>query len=300
MSATLQTIWRCLCVVLAMSFFMPDVRVRRAVQNTNPNYTAIHEFGRIEWHGNSASLIAGGSRPLDMAAVTLSTCLGVSVSSEEPQYRYMGDLLDVTAPQWSARHPESRAYAAKPGKLEITFGIYRDGSATDLDKLLRDAARQINQQQPFAYQVYERQRPNRSPYSSFVPTRTHDENGVVVEAPAYLDRKITIPRQTNTIANFAAILSGLLSRASGMDFGCCQSVVGGQLWGTRSVTYHASDLPARDVLEDLMDRTHLDESYSLRCQPLGRRSCIIEVHPVLTQRKPKTDGVCAALGYDGQ
>jgi hypothetical protein len=52
----------------------------------NPNEAAIREFGRIEWHANTATLIAGGGWPLRMAALALSSCLGISVSSEEPTY----------------------------------------------------------------------------------------------------------------------------------------------------------------------------------------------------------------------
>ena len=61
------------------------------VDNANPNYAAIREYGRIEWNGATATLIAAGSRPLDMAALTLSTCLSVYISFEDPQYRYLGD-----------------------------------------------------------------------------------------------------------------------------------------------------------------------------------------------------------------
>src|ERR1700677_586628 len=126
------------------------------VDNANPNYAAIREFGHIEWHGETATLVAGSSRPLDMAALTLSTCLGVSVSSEDPQYHYLGNLLDVTAPQWSAQHPESHVYAGRPGKVEVTFSVLPDGSPSDIDKLLREIARQINEQQPYAFQVHMR------------------------------------------------------------------------------------------------------------------------------------------------
>jgi putative transposase len=77
--------------------------------------------------------------------MTLSTCLGVSVSSEDPHYRYLDDLLDVTAPQWAAQHPEHHVYAAKPGKVDITFNVASDGSPTDLPKLLQEASAALKQ-----------------------------------------------------------------------------------------------------------------------------------------------------------
>jgi hypothetical protein len=84
----------------------PRKAPKAVVQNANPNYEKIREYGRIEWHGDTAKLVASSSRPLDMVASTLSSCLGVAVSAEDPQYRYVGDLLDVTAPQWAAQHPD--------------------------------------------------------------------------------------------------------------------------------------------------------------------------------------------------
>jgi hypothetical protein len=65
------------------------------IHSSNPNYAKIREYGHIEWHGTRAQLIAAGSRPLDMAALTLSSCLGISVSAEDPHYNWLGDLLDV-------------------------------------------------------------------------------------------------------------------------------------------------------------------------------------------------------------
>ena len=162
---------------------------RAALLNANPNYAKIWDYGRIEWHGDTARLVAGSSRPLDFVAKTLSTCLGVSVSSEDPHYRYLDDLLDVTAPQWATQHPEHHAYAAKPGKVDITFTVASDGSPTDLPKLMQEAVQQVNQQQPYGYQVYESGSQDRLTFT-FIPTASHNESGVLEQIPAYLDQKI--------------------------------------------------------------------------------------------------------------
>jgi hypothetical protein len=70
--------------------------------NTNPNYAKVREYGSIEWHAQIARLIAGGCRPLDMAGPTLSSCLFLPVSAEDAHYRWLGDLIDVTSPEWAA------------------------------------------------------------------------------------------------------------------------------------------------------------------------------------------------------
>jgi hypothetical protein len=280
----------------------PRKTPRSGVQNANPNYEKIREYGRIEWHGDTAKLVASSSRPLDMVASTLSSCLGVAVSAEDPQYRYIGDLLDVTAPQWAAQHPDKRAYAAKPGKVEITFDVSENGSPRDLHGLLQNAVQQVNQQQSniYAYEVRESVRPD-SAFYSFVPTSTHNEAGVLEHVPAYLDQRITIAEQTASVASFAFDMTRALNDATGLHFSCCQAMVIGQPWGMRSVTYHATDQTARTVMEDLIGNAGGDQSYVLRCEPLSERFCFISVVRD-TIRKPPTapqSGVCSALGYDG-
>lgn len=84
-------------LISIMALLNACLQVAAQVNNSNPNVAKINEYGRIEWHGDTAQLIVAGSRPLHMAALALSSCLGISVSAEEPHYLWLGDLLDVTA-----------------------------------------------------------------------------------------------------------------------------------------------------------------------------------------------------------
>jgi hypothetical protein len=144
--------------------------------------------------------------------------------------------------------------------------------------------------------VHVRTLPDRAFYS-FVPTRTRDEKGVLTNVQAYMDTSITIPEQTSSIANLASAMASSLSEASGAHFGCCQPIVMGWPWGGKSVTYQANGIPAREVLEDLMAKIEEEESYSLRCEPLDKRFCFINVHSVLKSQHAKR-GECTALGYE--
>jgi hypothetical protein len=63
------------------------------------------------------------------------------------------------------------------------------------------------------------------------------------------------------------------------------------------VTYQANGIPAREVLEDLMAKVGEEESYSLRCEPLDKRFCFINVQSVLN-RVQAPSGECTALGFD--
>ena len=84
-----------------------------------------------------------------------------------------------------------------------------------------------------------------------------------------------------------------------MHFDCCQALIAGIPWGSGKIKYQAAGVSARAVLEDLMEQTGGKQSYNLRCQPLDTRWCFISVQRVRDRRKAP-EGVCAALGYDGE
>lgn len=269
------------------------------VQNSNPNYAKIREYGHIEWHGDTARLIAGGSRPLDMAAQTLSSCLGISVSAEDPHYNWTGDLLDVTAPQWAAQHADRHVYAAKPGKVELSFAVGPDGQPVDTARLLEEAADQVNQQQPWHYRLQSDLRQDHR-FFTFVPTASHDESGRLEEIPSWLDDRITIPSTTAPVMTIANTLARTLTADTGYHLSCCQAIVMGQLWGSQTIKYEASDQTARLTLEDLMIAAHGPSAFVLRCEPMDKRFCFMNVLPVVN-RVPATSQqtvVCTALGYN--
>jgi len=268
------------------------------VQNSNPNYAKVGEYGQIEWLGSTAKLIARGSRSLDMAAQTLSSCLGISVSSEDPHYAWLGDLVDITAPQWAAQHPDLHAYAAKPGQLELSFEVQQDGQPRNTIKLLEEAVVQINQQQPWHYRLQHDVRQGHS-FFTFVPTATHSQSGELEAVNPWLDDRITIPLTTEPIMAIADILSQKLAAKTGVRFSCCQSDVTGHFWGSQTIPYEASDQTGRLILEDLMIAAGGATSFVERCELMGKRYCHIDVVPTV-ERIPVTapkSGVCSALGY---
>ena len=264
------------------------------VHNANPNYTAIHEYGRIEWHGKTATLIAGGSRPLDTAAYTLSTCLDLSVSAEDPHYEFKGDLMDITAPQWSAKHPDSHVYAGRPGKVDVSFPVDANGLPSNLPALLNDAASQINQILPWGYKVVTRPVAGKTFYS-FVPTQNRNASGQVQPRLPYMDTRINISPQVARISYFADVMAEQMTVASGNRFHCCEMGMTGRGWGSRVIRYQAVNRRARDVLEDLLVENGLHESYTFRCQPLDKRFCFINVYRTF-DRPRVVGGECAALG----
>jgi hypothetical protein len=280
---------------------VPQLRMEGQVQNANPNYEKIREYGRIEWHAGTAKVVAASSRPLDMVAYTLSSCLGIAVSAEDPEYRFVGDLLDVTAPQWAAQHPGQYAYAAKPGTVEITFEANENGMPRDLHGLLQGIVQQVNLQQSniYSYELREDVSSHRRFYS-FVPTSTHSETGTLVHVLPYLDQPITLPERTAPVFDVATLMADALSVATVKQFSCCQASVVGRPWGMESIAYHATAKTARTVLEDLLAYTGATASYALRCEPLGKR-CFISLQGLAAGPPPAApkSGVCVPLGFQG-
>ena len=261
----------------------------------SPDKNGLKEYGRIEWHGETATLFAGNVRPLDLAALTLSTCLGIPISSEDPHYSYLGDLVDLSDNDRAIEHPERHSYVPKPAELEVTFKVDSDGMPTDLIQLLEDATRQANQWQPYAYRVYQNGGSHQRLYS-FVPTKSRDRQGNIESVPPYLDQRISIASQTAAIRDVASAMTDALRDRSGKHFGCCVPIEPGHLWGEREITYRAENQPARTVLEDLLESSGKIVSYSLRCQPMDDR-CFIAVRGVESRRKPASapaSGVCIA------
>lgn len=246
-----------------------------------------------------AQLIAGGSRPLHMAALTLSTCLGIAVSAAEPHYLWLGDLLDVTAPQWSAKHPDRHVYAAKPGKVAVSFKAHDDGLPVDVEKVLEEAVEQVNQQQPWHFRLQHDVRQGQS-FFVFVPTATHNESGQLVQINSWLDERLTIPPMTAQIDAISKTFAESLTSKTGYRFSCCHDFFFEGAVSLKTIHFEAADQTARLILEDLIIADPNGGSYRLMCEPMGKRFCFIGVEPT-EHRIPRTapqSGVCAASGYD--
>lgn len=266
--------------------------------DVNPNYGKLREYGYIEWHDHVARLIAGGNRPLDMVAQTLSSCLFLSVSAEDAHYRWLGDLIEVTSPQWAAQHPGDHAYAPKPAAVNVPFNAGADGMPLSLNKLLDDAVEQVNRQQPWRFRVEHDLRQSQNFYA-FVPTASHDDLGHLQDTPAWLDHHVTIPAGTAPLMNIATLLTSALKTQTGYSVYCCQPMVISHFWGTVPLRYEAANKSARHILEDMMIAAGGSTSYVLRCAPTGSRSCSISLTSA-QHRIPATapqSGRCSAFGY---
>jgi hypothetical protein len=219
------------------------------------------ELAVIERHGENATLTVDTFRPLDAIATRLEEEFGLVVSAEDPFYMFNGDMMDA-----SLESPRLRSGTLVPRRrrLEVHFPLNSDGSPRDVRELLKNVIDTVNTQLPFAYRL------DVDGAAFFlVPTRTRDAQGRSIEITPLLDRKVTIPPGTRSIAEHAQLMAEALSSQTGLRVSCCQSFVAGYPWGMEKISFASGDEPARNVLKRLgLNRWHV------RCDT---RFCFIDM-----------------------
>jgi len=243
------------------------------------------EGGRIERNGSEATLIVESSRPLDSAAITIAEQFGIPVSAEDPPYVYQDDMKDVTAEVARRANPLSRIFVPKGGRLEVQFTLRPDGSPVDVRALLRDLVDRANAQFPFGYRLDED-----GDSLVLVPTHTRDLLGRAVEITPLMERRVTIPAGSRSIAANAKLMADALSAQTGLRVGCCQGVVAGVPWGMKEVAFEAGDESARSVLKRLIAASlegRPNGYYWLqRCDPLPSHWCFINLQHIPARTDP--------------
>src|SRR5882672_1014769 len=160
------------------------------------------EAGRIQRAGDRSKIIADSGRPLDSAAIALAATFGMNVSVEDPPYIFQGDVKDVTTEVARTPNPSRRVFIPKGGRLEVDFPVGADGFPSDGRELIDKLVQHANAQFPFAYRIQS----NGRGYV-LVPTRTRDAAGQIVEITPLLDRLVTIPFGTRTVAETANLMT---------------------------------------------------------------------------------------------
>lgn len=234
------------------------------------------EAVRVDRNGDRAVLIVDAPRPVDSAAVTLAQEFGIGLSVEDPPYIFQGDVKEVTSEVSRVPNPPRRVYIPKGGRLEVHFDLNASGLPLDLPGLLRDIVATANAQLPFAYRI-----DADGTRFTLVPTQSRDALGQVTQITPLMDRRVTIPAGTRSIAATAALMADALSAQTGLRVSCCQGVVAGIPWGMAEVTFEANNEPARSVLTRLIAAAapgQADRAYWLqRCDPLPSAWCFINL-----------------------
>lgn len=207
------------------------------------------ECAVISVAGGRSTIVVDTAEPLEVLATNLAQHYGIRISAEQPEYKFSGDLEDVSQgdPEWSAQHPGARYDVPRRRRLEIEFTALSDGLPANVPELLQHIVDIANAQLPFAYRL-----DVDGEFSAFVPTRTRNSQGSAIETTPLLDRRITVPKGTRTLAESGRMLADALSSQITQHVSCCQAYVGGIPWGMGTAPFEASEEPARKVLERLI------------------------------------------------
>jgi hypothetical protein len=213
---------------------------------------------------------------VDSAATTLAQEFGIPVSVEDPPYIFRDDIKDVTAEVSRVANPQRRVLIPKGGRLEIRFALKADGYPQDLPGLLQNLITVANSRFPFAYRL-----DTDGTRFTIVPTRARDALGKETEATPLLDRRVSIPAGTRSIAATVDLVADALSAQTGLSVGCCQVVVAGVPWGMAEIAFEANNEIARNVLMRLIAAAEPSESdrafWRQRCDPLPSTVCFINL-----------------------
>ena len=235
------------------------------------------EIAKVDRSGKGAVLIVDSPRPVDSAALLLAGQFGLLVSVEDPEYLFPGDIQDVTLQISRQLQPNHRIFVPKGGRLETPFSVRGDGSPADPRKLIQDLVERANSQFPFRYRL-----DTDGDSFAIVPTRTRDADGKSIAATALLDRRVTIPPGARTLIETAGLMASALSLQTGKRVSCCQASVAGVPWGLASVTFEATDEPARSVLKRLIvaslnGQPNHSYAWTVRCDPNPAGWCFVNL-----------------------
>jgi hypothetical protein len=162
----------------------------------------------------------------------------------------------------------------------------------DVAQLLRQVVDAANREMPYGYRLDV----NGGDYA-LVPSSTRNSNGDLEDVLPLLDRNVTIPSGTRSIAEHAKLMADELSRQTGLHVGCCQALVAGAPWVMAQISFGADNKPARQVLKQLMvaeqkansesSATHpYYDHWVVRCDGTGAPWCFIEVESRYSARCP--------------
>lgn len=203
----------------------------------------------VKENGDEVTLRAESWDPVLAMARTLGSRYGIKVSVEAPKWAFPDDTEDVAAadPVFSEQHGYIHYDVMKRHVLEVRFSSSPDRHPNDVSDLMRQVADAANRELPYGYRLDA----NGDDYA-LVPTSTRNSHGGIEKVLPLLDRNVTIPSGTRTIAEHARLMADDLGRQTGLHVGCCQSLVAGVPWGTATIEFAAKDKPAREVLRQLM------------------------------------------------
>jgi hypothetical protein len=276
--------------VRGFAFLLAGLLVTSLIGGTqNPN-----ECASATENGDEVTLRAESWDPVLNIGRTLADRYGISVSVEAPKWAFPGDTEDVAVadPAFSEQHNNIHYDVMKRHAIEVRFSTSGNKHPDEVARLLGQLAYAANSEMPYGYRFDV----SGGDYA-LVPTRTRNSNGDLEDVLPLLDRNVTIPLGTRSIAEHAHLMADELSKLTGLHIGCCQALVAGVPWGMAKVKFEADNKPAREVLKWLIvteqqansqaSSVHPEyDHWVVRCDGTGAPWCFIQVEGKFSARCP--------------
>jgi hypothetical protein len=254
----------------------------------------LNDCASVKENGDEVTLRAESWDPVLTISRTLADRSGINVSVEAPKWAFPGDTEDVAVadPVFSEQHDNIHYDIMKRHAIEVRFSTSGNRNPDDVARLLRQVADAANREMPYGYRLDV----SGGDYA-LVPTRTRNSNGDLEDVLPLLDRNVTIPLGTRSIAEHANLMADELSKQTGLHIGCCQALVAGIPWGMAKVRFEADNKPAREALKWLIlteqqansqaSSRHPDyDHWVVSCDGTGAPWCFIEVEGKFSSRCP--------------
>jgi hypothetical protein len=201
-----------------------------------------------------------GGRPLRGVVDTLKQKYHVSITYEDPQYVYPGDIVDMT---YRRGTPGPRVLLPNAGSLHLSYpeadGVPQEG----IGGLLRRAASEYAAAGGPVFKVEKRVTPS-GPQWNVVAVKARDRSGTMADQPDILGAQISIPRQKLTPGQFLGAIERQLTAETGYKVTAFDHVFGPM---SQPQEFGADNVPARDVLEGLLDGLQPPGTWNLDYDP---------------------------------
>ncbi len=99
---------------------------------------AAEEQASVTISGGVGVVRAGTARPMLEALYALAVRFEWKIGFEEARIQYLGDMVDVTSPEYVPKSKDDRAYFPRGGPLEVKFAVSpRTGAPADAEAVVR-------------------------------------------------------------------------------------------------------------------------------------------------------------------
>jgi len=229
-----------LAVVLATGFYLADSGAQ--TQDRVPRYMERAEVNHL---ADSATVSASDSRPLAQAVTALSEEYAWTIDFEDPPFYSKYDLVDDTAPEWRAAHPNAQGVTVISGGAFQTRFPETDARLSAgqeeyvLDIIVSDYNKSGN---PGRFSLIN----EGNGRFAVVGSHVRDDSGQEQAMPSILDTAITVPTETRDgLQTISAILKALATKSQ------TRVELGLMPWNAlvrTEVTVGGQNIPARALL----------------------------------------------------